>query len=579
MAKYTGRSTSVFLSLSFLLLTAGIASCSPGIEPADMVLLNGNIVTVDSQQPAVESLAVKGDRIVWTGSNETAGLHIGPATQVIDLGGRLVVPGFIEGHAHFRGIGESKLQLDLTMAANWDDIVGMVQKAAEERKDGEWILGRGWHQEKWRIVPKPSIGGLPLHDKLSQAAPRNPVLLTHASGHAVFANAKAMELAGIDSRTADPPGGQIVRDLQGRPIGVFRETAQALFSAALNRDRSNLTAAEREAFLTKIVRLASQECLSKGITSFHDAGASFEFADFLKEKAVQGQLPIRVYLMLNESNADLAQRLSEYRWINVENHRLTVRSIKRFMDGALGAHGAWLLEPYEDLKSSSGLNTTSLESLAETAELAIRNGFQLCVHAIGDRANQETLDIFEEAFRRYPERNDLRWRVEHAQHLAAGDIARFSQLGVIASMQPIHATSDGPWVIRRLGEIRAREGAYAWRKLLDSGAVIACGTDAPVESIDPIQNFYAAVSRRMKNGKEFFPEQCMSREEALRSLTLNCAFAAFEEADKGTLTPGKLADITVLSKDIMSVPIEEIPDTRVVYTIIGGRVAWSPTGD
>lgn len=560
---------------SIVLLTLAALSCGPPVDPADTVLLNGKIVTLDRDIPFASSLAIYGSRIKWIGESELAESYIGTETRVIDLAGQLAIPGLIEGHAHFSGIGEAKLKLDLTQASSWDEIVEMVRRAVEEREDGEWILGRGWHQEKWDEPPRPNLGGLPLHDQLSLVSPRNPVLLGHASGHAVFANARAMDLAGINSRTPDPPGGEIVKDLQGRPIGVFRETAEGLFSQVLGQYTSGLSAGEQRARLERVVELASEECLSKGITTLHDAGVSFAFAKFLRERALNGTLPIRLYLMLNESNANLANSLSAHRWLNLGEDRLTVRSIKRFIDGALGAHGAWLLEPYEDLTESSGLNTTPLEALEETADLAIRNGFQLSVHAIGDRANRETLDLFQRTFERYPERSNLRWRIEHAQHLSPQDIPRFSQLAVIASMQPIHATSDGPWVIRRLGEVRTELGAYVWRKLLDSGAIIACGSDAPVEEVNPMQNFYAAVSRRMNDGTTFYPEQCMSRQEALRAFTLDCAYAAFEEDDKGSLSPGKLADITVLSRDILSIPVEEIPNTKVVYTILGGEIAYS----
>jgi predicted amidohydrolase YtcJ len=278
--------------------------------------------------------------------------------------------------------------------------------------------------------------------------------------------------------------------------------------------------------------------------------------------------------MLNESNEELARGLAKHRWIDVGNHHLTVRAIKRFIDGALGAHGAWLLEPYADLQQSVGLNVTPLAELTETAELALQHDFQLCVHAIGDRANRKTLDIFEESFKRNPDRRDLRWRIEHAQHLAEPDIPRFFRLGVIASMQPIHATSDGPWVVRRLGERRAEEGAYVWRKLLDSGATIASGTDAPVEDVDPIRNFQAAVSRLTADGTTFYPGQCMTRQEALKSFTLDCAYAAFEEKEKGSLVPGKLADITVLSKDLLTMPVKEIPTAQVIYTIVGGQIRY-----
>ncbi len=560
---------------SFLFSLAVCAlACSPMVDSADLVLRNGKIVTLDSENPLTEALAVTGDRIVWTGSTREAEPYVGPATRVIDLNEMLAIPGFIEGHAHFSGIGEAKLELDLTETSSWDEIVEVVRKVAEERVCGEWILGRGWHQEKWQNTPKPTINGFPLHDELSRVSPCNPVLLTHASGHAVFANAKAMELAGIDSRTSEPPGGEIVTDLQDHPTGVFRETAANLFGQVLSQVEKGQTPAEQEARLRKIVQLAAQECVSKGITTLHDAGVSFGFARFIKELVLTGEMPLRLYLMLNEPNSELAEAISDYRWLNLGNHKLTVRSIKRFVDGALGAHGAWLFEPYEDLKSSCGLNTTPLDSLEKTAELAVKNGFQLCVHAIGDRANREVLDLFERTYRKYADKSDLRWRIEHAQHLSPEDIPRFSRLGVIASMQPIHATSDGPWVVRRLGEFRAKEGAYVWRKLLDVGAVIVGGTDAPVEDVDPIGNFYAAVSRRMKDGTVFYANQCMSREEALRCLTLGAAFAGFEETEKGSLTPGKLADITILSRDIMSIPVEEIPETRVVYTIVGGEIVW-----
>jgi predicted amidohydrolase YtcJ len=384
-----------------------------------------------------------------------------------------------------------------------------------------------------------------------------------------------MELAGINSSTTVPEGGEIVCDKRGRPIGVFRETATGLFGEAQRQYETRQAAHVQENHTRTIVQLALQDCLSKGITSFHDAGATFEFANFLRVMALEDQLPLRLYLMLAESNSSLARRLPDHRWLNLGNHKLTVRSIKRLVDGALGAHGAWLLAPYEDLDNSVGLNTTSLEYLSETAELAIENDFQLCVHAIGDRANREILNLFEETFQRHSDKQDLRWRIEHAQHLSAPDIPRFKALGVIASMQPIHATSDGPWAVRRLGASRAEEGAYVWRRLLDAGAVIAGGTDAPVEDVDPIKNFHAAITRQMADGTTFYPGQCMTREEALRSLTLDCAYAAFEEANKGSLTPGKLADITILSQDIMSIPEEKILETEVVHTIVGGQVTWS----
>ena len=320
--------------------------------------------------------------------------------------------------------------------------------------------------------------------------------------------------------------------------------------------------------------LAVEECLSKGVTSFHDAGSSYETIELFKKLIDEGKLPVRLNVMISESNEELAETVGDYYMIGYGNNHLTVRSIKRLIDGALGAHGAWLLEPYLSLPTSVGLCTYPVEDLQETARIAIENGFQLCVHAIGDRGNRETLDVFEETFKNHPDKKDLRWRIEHSQHLHSDDIPRFGELGVIASMQGIHCTSDGPWVYKRLGPKRAEEGAYVWQKLMATGAVICNGTDVPVEDIDPIACFHATVTRMMKDGKVFFSDQRMSREEALRTYTLNGAYAVYEEDLKGSLTPGKLADITVLSKDIMTVPDDEILEAEVLYTIVGGQVEY-----
>lgn len=569
--KFLSKIFPVILSIALIGL---VFSCAPKKEPADLVLTNGKIVTVDEANPEAEALAVRGDTIMAVGSSKEIKPYIGEKTKVIDLEGKLAIPGFIDAHAHFTSIGQAKMRLDLTKVRNWDEIVAIVREAVEKAQHGEWILGRGWHQEKWDKTPEPNVDGLPFHHSLSKVSPDNPVLLTHASGHSSFANAKAMELAGITNKTPDPEGGEIVRDAKGNPIGVFRETAQGLLRRTLSASLEKRTPEQRKAERRKTVELAIEECLSKGITSLHDAGSSFETIDLFKEFAQEGKLGLRLYVMIRVPNEPLKQRLSDYRIIGFGNNHLTVRSIKRLIDGALGAHGAWLLEPYSDLPSSVGLNTTRIDDLRETADIAITNDFQLCVHAIGDRGNRETLNIFEEAFKAHPEKKDLRWRIEHAQHLHPDDIPRFGELGVVASMQGIHCTSDGPWVIKRLGEKRAEEGAYVWQKLMKSGAIICNGTDAPVEDVDPIPCFYATVTRRLKDGTVFYPDQRMSREEALRSYTLNGAYAAFQEDILGSLTPGKLADITILSKDIMSVPEEEILETEVLYTIVGGKILY-----
>ena len=570
-------SNKFFTRLFFILFAVSVMALSFGCakkEPADLVLKSGKVVTVDESNPEAQALAVRGDTIVAVGTDKQIESFIGDTTQVIDLEGKLAIPGLIDSHAHFTSIGRAKMQLNLMNVNNWDEVIAMVAEAVEDAQPGEWILGRGWHQEKWDKVPEPNVDGLPYHHGLSKVSPDNPVWLSHASGHASYANARAMEMAGITKETPDPPGGEIVRDPDGNPIGVFRETAQSLVSRGMSHYMEERTPEQVDAEQRKIVELAEKECLSKGITSLHDAGSSFGTIDLFKEFVEQDKLDIRLYVMVREDNEALKERLSEYKTIGLGNNHLTVRSIKRLIDGALGPHGAWLLEPYSDLPSSTGLNTTAVEVIQETARIAIENDFQLCVHAIGDRANRETLNIFEEAFKAHPEKTDLRWRIEHSQHLHPDDIPRFGQSGVIASMQGIHCTSDAPYVLKRLGEKRAEQGAYVWQKLMKTGAIICNGTDAPVEDVNPIACYHATVTRKTKDGSLFFPEQRMSREEALRSYTINGAYAAFQEDILGSLTPGKLADITVLSKDIMTVPEHEILDTEVLYTIVGGKTVY-----
>ncbi len=553
--------------VAVLCAVAMAVGCGPSVEPADLVLHGGKIVTVEEALPETEALAVRGDRIVAVGSNEEIDVYIGEATQVLDLAGQTAIPGFIEGHGHFLGVGGAQMQLRLADAQNWDEIVAMVATAVEEAQPGELIRGRGWHQEKWDPLPEPNVGGFPIHDKLSEVSPDHPVLLTHASGHATFANARAMEMSGITRDTPDPEGGEVLRDAGGNAIGVFSETAGRLLGGA--RADATPPSPRRQA------ELAVEEALRKGITSFQDAGSSFETVDMFKEMVDEGSLGIRLWVMLRESNESLAERGAEYRMVGYGDDRLTVRAIKRAIDGALGSRGAWLLEPYSDSPDSAGLNTTPVASIEETAAWAIANDFQLCVHAIGDRANRETLDIFQAAFEANPDKTDLRWRDEHTQHLHPDDIPRFGELGVIASMQGVHCTSDAPYVVARLGEQRAEAGAYVWKSLMDSGAVVSNGTDAPVEDVSPLASYYSTVARKLSDGSVFYSDQRLSRLEALQTYTINAAYAAFEEEIKGSLTVGKLADITVLSKDIMTIPEDEIPTTEVTYTIVGGKVMYT----
>ena len=558
-----------------LLLGVLLAACEPGVEVADLVLTGGRVVTVDAALPEAEALAVTGHTITAVGTNDEIAGYVGPSTEVVELEGKLVIPGFIEGHGHYMALGESKMILDLNNAASWDEIVRMVGEAAAQAPPGEWVLGRGWHQEKWSSTPEPSVDGVPVHASLSAASPENPVDLEHSSGHASFANALAMELAGIDDDTPDPPGGTIVRDASGAATGLMRETAQRLVGAARTRSEEGRSPEDVDAEFRRAVELAGEESLRYGVTTFHDAGASFETIDRLRALAEEGALPVRLYVMVRgASNAEMDERLPEYRTIPEGNDFLAVRSIKRQIDGALGSHGAWLLESYVDM-DTEGLVLETVEDITGTAEVAIRHGYQVNTHAIGDRANREVLDIYEKVFAANPAAADLRWRIEHAQHVNPADVGRFADLDVIASMQGVHATSDGPWLAARLGWARMLATSYVWRDILDAGVMIANGTDVPVEHISPIASFHSSVSRRMNNGEVLSGEHRMTREEALESYTINNAYAAFEEHLKGSLTPGKLADIVVLSRDIMTIPEEEIPATEVVHTIVGGEIRYS----
>jgi len=569
--RITGYSIA-FVLTAIRCLTVEEAACEAMANvdsKADLVLTGGHIVTMDPAKPLAEALACLNDRIMAVGDKTRIDGLIGPDTVVVDLKGNTAFPGFIESHGHFVDMGESMLMLQLAQARSWEEIVRLVHGASLSRPEGEWIIGGGWHQEKWDTAPEPNVDGYPVHTALSEAVPNHPVLLTHAGGHMSLANALAMKLSDVTAKTPSPPGGEIVRDEAGAPIGVFRETAQRLVKSGSGSGEDSL------ARLDEAIQLAGQTCLRKGVTTFQDAGSSFVTVERFRQLAEAGRLPVRLWVMLSESNEHLREKACKYKTAGAHNHFLTVRAIKRLIDGALGVHGAWLLEPYADMPSSRGLQTLSTETLEESARLAVENGLQLCVHAIGDRANREVLDVFDETFARYPSAVPRRWRIEHAQHLHPDDIPRFAELGVIAAMQGVHCTSDAVFVEDRLGRERAERGAYVWQALLRTGAVVANGTDVPVEDVDPVKCFYATVTRRLPDGSTFFPEQKMTREQALRSYTLGAAYAAFEEDIKGSLSSNKLADIVVLSNNLLSCPEDEILKTEVIYTIVGGRIAYS----
>ncbi|MEL6534678.1 MAG: amidohydrolase family protein [Bacteroidota bacterium] len=545
----------------------GLGACqtkSPE-ELADLVITNANIYTVNEDQPKAQAVAVRGGRIIYVGDDAGAETFVGEGTETMDLQGKTMSPGLIESHAHIMGVGINRIQLDLLGVQSWEEVVRRVQEAAESSAPGEWIVGRGWHQDKWDSLPR-MVEGFPTHHDLTQAAPNNPVYLKHASGHMAIANTAAMEAAGITRETIVPAGGDIIYE-EGKPTGLFNEMAQGLINKVVP-----------EPELYPAFGAALQECAENGITTFHDAGSGLEAINVIKEYLEEGKMTTRMYVMLTGRDTALLNMYFETGpEIGLGDDRLTIRSIKMYADGALGSRGAWLHEPYADDPNTVGMATTPMPVVGEVALLGLKHGFQVCTHAIGDRANTEVLDQYEMAFQANPDIKDHRFRIEHAQHLVEEDIPRFGELGVIASMQAIHMASDRPWAIDRLGKDRIEEGAYVWQKLLQSGAKVINGTDAPVEPINPIPSFYASVARKTLQGtpdEGYEVDQSMSRAEALRSYTLDAAYGGFEEGIKGSIEVGKLADFTVYSQDLMTVDEGEILGTKVDMTIVGGEVIF-----
>lgn len=554
-------------------------SCGEQLALPDTIIHHARIYTVNADHPWAQAIAFKEGKITTLGMNEEVLALAGPSTEVIDAGGNFLMPGFLEGHGHFAGLGSSLLVLNFLHSKSWEEIVSAVESRVKTAKPGEWIIGRGWHQEKWTSAPQPNVHGYPYHHALSAVSPSNPVLLKHASGHAVLANKAAMDAAGVTIETADPNGGHLVRGDGNAAIGVFEENAQDILDEAYRQYTTSLSAQEIEATWHEGIRLAQDECLRKGITSFQDAGSSLEDIKRLADMATTGELDIRLWMMIRHTSEYLQDKLDAFPKVGLGHGFFTCRALKASIDGALGTYGAWLLEPYTDEPEFIGHNTTSLDELARLADLCNQHGLQLSIHAIGDRANREVLNLYERKLSGQNPGRELRWRIEHAQHLSPDDIPRFSKLGVIASMQGIHCTSDAPFVSKRLGDTRAREGAYVWRSLLKHGAVVANGTDTPVEDVDPIASFYATVTRkRIDNGLEFYPEQKLTRAEAIYSYTMASAYAAFEDHLKGSLVPGKYADIIILSKDLMSCPDTEIPDAEVLLTIVNGEIRYRKQG-
>ena len=551
-------------------------SCSEKKPLADLIIRGGKIYTANDAQPEVQAVAVVGNKIIFAGSESEVERFKGDQTQLIDLQGKTMTPGFIEGHGHLLGLGFQELTLNLADTKSYEELVDRVKAAVEKSKPGDWIVGRGWHQDRWEKKPSKLIKGFQTHELLSAVSPNNPVYLTHASGHASFVNAKAMELAGLNQLSKEQlqkdlgEGGEILRDPLGNPTGILIEHAQFLVSKIIPSSTAET--------LSKAYELAMEACLKNGITSFHDAGADRENLGVLKRFQKENKLKIRLYEMLSGSDKSL---VTEYfkKGIEVDSTNwLTIRSVKLYSDGALGSRGAWLLAPYSDRKETSGMPLTSMDSVLVTSRQGLKAGFQICTHAIGDRANREILDRYEVAFKENPDKaKDARFRIEHAQHIDPLDIPRFAKLGVIPAMQAIHLSSDRPWAIDRLGEKRIKESAYMWQSLLKSGAHIVNGTDVPVEPVNPIACFFASVTRQTLKGEPqggYEPQEKMTRAQALKSYTLDAAYGAFEERIKGSIETGKLADFTVFSQDLMTVADDKILSTEVAMTIVGGKILF-----
>lgn len=557
-----------------LFAAALIWGCQSKPVPADLIIRGGPIYTAEESQLTVEAVAVRGDTIVFAGPMAEAESYKGEKTEVLDLQGATMTPGFIESHGHIMGIGYNEMNLDLMSVRSYDELVEKVREAIAKAEPGQWIVGRGWHQDKWDSKPQKMVKGFQTHEQLSAISPNNPVWLGHASGHAGFANAKAMQLAGVNQLSLEKQaaevieGGEIIRDKLGNPTGIFNERAQSLITRVIPRNTPEAN--------TKALELAMEACARNGLTGFHDAGASRESIELFQTFAAGGKLKTRLYVMITGRDRSLI-----YEWYKrgptIDSRGVTVRSIKLNCDGALGSRGAWLLEPYSDRKDTYGMATLPMDTVLKTSKDALARGFQVCSHAIGDRANQEVLNRYEMAFREYPSITDHRFRIEHAQHLHPSDIPRFAQLGVIPAMQAVHLSSDRPWAIERLGEKRIVEGAYMWQSLLKSGAKVINGTDAPVELLTPIASFFGSVTRQTLKGEPdggYEPNEKMTREQALRSYTLDAAYGAFEEKQKGSIAVGKLADFTVFSQDIMTVPDSLLLKTMVVRTILGGKTVY-----
>jgi predicted amidohydrolase YtcJ len=550
---------------SLFAITLLLLTCLPALPErfakVDLLLLNARVVTMNPKQPGAEAIAISGGRILWVGNNGEAKKLFPVATETIDLGGATVLPGIIDAHTHLMSLGESFLKLNLKDVATEQEAVELVRQRAATAATGEWILGWGWDEGKW-------AAHYPTHHALSEAAPNNPVFLVGLHSFAAWANKRALEIAGVVKDTKDPDSGKIARDGAGEPTGILMGRAQELVA----RHIPPLTLDQ----VKRAIELAAAQCLRHGLTSVHEARVTPIMIQALRELVKEGRLPLRVYVMLDGADRALVDE-----WLLRgpevdQSHQLTIRSIKLFADGALGSRGARLFEPYSDAMQTSGSITTTEADIYSLTRRALEKGFQVATHAIGDAANHFVLDAYEKALKETRQARDARLRVEHAQVLAAADIPRFARLGVIASMQPTHCTSDMVWAEKRVGPARIK-GAYAWRSVLNTGAHLAVSSDFPGETLNPFYGIYAAVTRQDPEGNPkggWRAEQKMTLAEALRGYTVEAAYAEFEERAKGSLDRGKLADLIVISKDITKIDPKEMLTIRVLKSLVGGKIVY-----
>jgi predicted amidohydrolase YtcJ len=535
-------------------------------EKADLVLRGGKVVTVDEDFSIQEAVAVKGGRIIFVGSRDAVENCIGPETKVIELEEKLILPGLVDAHAHMHSLGEELTYLNVTGAASFEQIIDKVASRVKTAEPGEWLIGGRWDQNDWEIKD------FPVHDSLSKISQDNPVYLERIDGNAGFANKKALEIAGITKDTPQPFGGVIHKGKDGEPTGVLVNRAMNI----VKKHFPEITSTQhRERFLRAV-----ESCVAVGLTGVHEAGIGPREIELYKDLIDKDQLKMRIYAMLGEQEipvleGDLFEHFSKHRLENYGDHFLSVRSVKLFFDGALGSRGAAFFEPYEDDQENTGLLRITPEYITQVTSAALRADMGVCTHCIGVRGNRLCLEAYAAALEENP-KQDHRLRIEHAQIVRDEDIEMFKELDVIPAMQPTHCTSDMPFVEDRVGSKRA-EGAYAWRSFLDAGMVIPCGSDFPVESNDPLLGIYAAVTRQDVDGNPeggWFPEQRMTREEAIKGFTIWAAYGAYQEDVLGSIEVGKLADFTVLDKDILSIEPKEILTTDVLYTIVGGKIVF-----